>query len=185
MLQQVLTAVSPTVLDGVSLANCGALRSLVFCMEPIFENDAAAGHSHAEDTRDKLSTYAWFFRRHRNALPMLSTIRFEMQPVGSWMLDAFARVARDTFPEWPSKVMKMVAAEEAEQNRQLWTSLEDALDSFPALERLEFVLYETKREALTEEAKVQLRSALEGRLPRLWPSGVAQLVFQPYAYRGR
>lgn len=98
------------------------------------------------------------------------------------MLDAFVRVAHDTFPRWPEKVIQVVSAEEAEQNRAVWTSLEDALRPFPALERVELVLYEREGEMLEEEAKVELRDALERRLPRLWPSGVAQLVFEFFVY---
>ena len=75
------------------------------------------------------------------------------------MLDAFVHVARDTFPEWPEKtVMKTVSAEEAEQNRQMWTALEDGLCALSALERVELVLYERPEhnEILTEEANAQL-----------------------------
>ena len=172
-------------MDGVSLGKCGALRSLVLCIQPTFDNDAASGESHTDDTREKLSTYTRFFQRHRGVLPMLTTIRFEMQPVGLWMLDAFVRVARDTYPKWPEKIMKTVSAGEAEQNRELWASLEDALLRFPALERVEFVLYERGRGILTEEAKLELRNTLEGRLLRLWPSEVAQLVFETFVYRYR
>lgn len=151
-------------------------------MRPIFDDHASSGASHAEDIRGALSAYARFFHGHRGALPLLATIRFEIQPAGQWMLDAFVRVAHDTFPRWPEKVIQVVSAEEAEQNRTVWTSLEDALRPFPALERVELVLYEREGEMLEEEAKVELRDALERRLPRLWPSGVAQLVFEFFVY---
>ncbi|PIL23385.1 hypothetical protein GSI_14696 [Ganoderma sinense ZZ0214-1] len=171
-------------LDDVSLVNCSALRSLMLCMEPTFDDHASFGDRHARNTREVLSAYALFFQLHRAALPMLTTVRFEMKPI-VWMLDAFVRVARDTFPEWPSKAITMVSAEEAEMNRALWEFLEDALGSFPALERVEFVLYERGQEALTEEAKDHLRSALEGRLPELWSRGVAHLVFETFVFRPR
>ncbi|KAM5531610.1 hypothetical protein V8D89_014725 [Ganoderma adspersum] len=167
-------------LGSVSLETCTALRSLVLSMELTLDDDNASGGLHADDTREVFSAYTEFFRRHRDTFSLLTTIRFEVQPVGQWMLDAFVRVAQDTFPECVGRMTQTVSAEEAEHNRRLWESLEDVLSGFPVLERVEFVLYDMDREALTEEAKDQLRHALEGRLPRLWPSGVAQLVFETF-----
>ena len=62
--------------------------------------------------------------------------------------------------------MKSVSSEEAEQNKQAWTSLEGALSSLRALECVEFVLYEGGDE-FREDTKVELRRALESRLPML------------------
>ena len=152
-------------------------------MEPTFNDDAAVGDEHADDIRDKLSAYARFFQRHGDLLPLLTTIRFEMRPTGGWTLDAFVRIAQDTFPEWPERVVQVVSTEEAERNRQVWVLLEDALRGYPALERVEFVLYGRDRERLTEEAKDGLGNALERRLPGLWSIGVVQLEFEEFVNR--
>ena len=176
-----------TVFSELSLSTCTALRSLVLCIHPLFDETPSASHLHAADTRETLAVYTQLFHGHRGVFEStLTTLRLELLPAGSEMLDAFVRVARDTFPEWPEKtVMKTVSAEEAEHNRQMWTALEDGLCALSALERVELVLYERPEhnEILTEEAKAELRTALEGRLPRLWPSGAVRLVFETFVYR--
>ncbi|KAM5531609.1 hypothetical protein V8D89_014724, partial [Ganoderma adspersum] len=170
----------------LSLTTCTALRSLVLCIQPLFDDDWP-GHLHADDTREMLAAYTHFFHRHRDVFPALRVVRLEMRPEGQEMLAAFVRVARDTYREWHERAVQTVSAEEVEQNRDVWAALEDALCGLPALERAEFVLYEwlEHNEILTDEAKAELRSALEGRLPRLWPGGIVQLVFEVFVYRSR
>ncbi|KAI1794411.1 hypothetical protein LXA43DRAFT_1091930 [Ganoderma leucocontextum] len=169
----------------ISLATCTALRSLVLCIDCLFDDSAFMVDQHADTTRWALHAYTQILYEHQSALSGLTAVRLEMQPVGSEMLAAFARVARDTYRAWGEDAVQGVPAEEAQQNRVVWVSLEDALCGFPALERVVLVLYERPKhnEILTEEGKVALRSALEGRLPRLWRSGIAQLVFETFVYR--
>ena len=173
-------ATCSTVFDGVSLAGCNALRSLVLSIELVSDGHPSPGAFHAADTRGALDAYTHFFHEHRDALPLLRVVHFRMRPANRYMFDAFARIAHDTFLEWPETMMQTVSVDEAEQNREVWASLEDALRPFPTLGRVELVLYEGGRERLAEETKVKLRGALEGRLPRLWRSGIAKLIFEPF-----
>ncbi|KAI1794398.1 hypothetical protein LXA43DRAFT_138627 [Ganoderma leucocontextum] len=169
-------------LDEVSMGTCTALRSLVLCMECGIEDAAPAlvGDSHADPTRATLAAYTKWFNEHHSTFPRLAAVRLEMRPAGRRMLTAFVRVAGDTYREWGGHTVQGLLAEEAEQNREVWTSPEDALRQLPLLEHATFVLYERPEldETLTEEAKVELRNVLERRLPTLWRSGAAQLVFE-------
>ena len=79
--------------------------------------------------------------------------------------------------------MEPVGSDEAQRSNQVWASLEHVLCSIPALKRIEFVLWESQTgvgDALTEEAKVALKSALDGRPPRLGQSGTLQLVLESF-----
>ena len=152
---------------------CTALRSLALC---IFCEGA-------EDIRAMLRAYTQFFHDHRDAFLHLASVRIEMQLTSRGVLDAFERVSRDMCWEWPQfATMKSISSEEAEQNKQAWTLLEGALSSLRALECVEFVLYEGGNE-FREDTKVELRRALETRLPMLWRSRVLQVVFDTYVYR--
>ncbi|PIL23382.1 hypothetical protein GSI_14693 [Ganoderma sinense ZZ0214-1] len=171
--------IRPDLLSGILLPTCTALSSFVLSFQCRFDDSFLED---AEDTRDVLGLYTALLRTHRNVFVGLKVVRLEMQPAGESMHNALARIAQDTFRERPEGAVHTVPPPEADQNRAVWEFLEDSLCDFPALERVELVLYETSRPrgALTETAKAELRGALGGRLPRLWASGTVQLVFETY-----
>ncbi|KAM5531606.1 hypothetical protein V8D89_014721 [Ganoderma adspersum] len=173
--------IRPQLLSGIPLTTCTALSSLALSFECLCnESDM----EDAEDTRDALGLYTAILRAHRNVFVGLTTVRLEMRPIGGSMLNAFVRVAQNAYRERQEEALRTVPPPEADENRMIWEFLEDALCEFPALDRVELVLYETSRpgDTLTEAAKVELRSALAGRLPRLWPRGTAQLVFETFVH---
>ncbi|PIL23386.1 hypothetical protein GSI_14697 [Ganoderma sinense ZZ0214-1] len=132
---------------------------------PIRRSSPSSGQWHADDTRETLTVYTQLSHSHRGAFSALTTLRLELRPAGSEMLDAFVRIAGDTFFDWLMKLTRTVSADEAEQNRLVWAALEDALCVFPAPERVELVLYERPEynEILAEEAKAELRTARGAR----------------------
>lgn len=166
-----------TVLGGILLTTCATLSSLTLSFECSFDDSSMQD---AEDTRNMLGLYTTILRTHRNIFVELTAVRLEMRPTGQDMFDAFVRVVRDTYRVGREEMVHIVPPPEADQNRVAWEFLEDALCDFPALKHLELVLYETSRPGgtLPEAGKADLRSALAGRLPRLWPSETAQLVFE-------
>lgn len=167
-------------LHDTPLTTSTTVASLTFSFDCLFDDLLAVDYDEAQDTRQTLLEYAQVLGVHRVVLAGLTAVRLEMRPVGREMLDAFVRVAQDVRHVWPENTVRPVEPQEAEWSRQAWASLEDVLCAFPALQHVEFVLYETSRlgQTLAEEAKDALRSALEGRLPRLGPSGIARLVFE-------
>nr|VWP01734.1 N/A [Ganoderma boninense] len=170
-------------LSGIFLPACTALSSLTLSFQCCF-NDSFL--EDAEDIRDMFGVYTALLRSHCHVFVGLKTIRLEMRPIGKNMLVAFRRVAQDTFLQGPDDAVHTVPPPEADQNRAVWGFLEDVLCDFPALQRVEIVLFETPRPggALTEAAKVELRRALEEKLPRLSRNGTAQLVFYLCSIRG-
>ncbi len=168
----------------MALTTCTALSSLTLSIECTFDNWALAGDEQADDTRHALHEYTQILDAHQGAFAGLTAVRLEMRPIGLEMLNAFVRVAQDIRRVWPGEATQPVEPHEAEQSRQVWVLLEHVLCGFPALERVEFVLYETSRPGgtLTEAANAELRGALERRLPSLSPSGIPQLVFETVVY---
>lgn len=167
-----------TVLRSMALTTPNALSSFTLSIQCQFET--WAGEEHADLTRDTLREYTQILSAHLDAFPGLTAVRL---PADLEMVDAFVRVAQDIYRVWREEGIKAVEPHEAEQNRQVWVSLEDVLCGFRALERVEFALYETStwpEEALPEEAKVGLKVALGGRLPRLSSSGIVQSVFEMF-----
>ena len=163
------------------LTTCTALSSLTLSAECIFEDPVPAARAdHARETRGALRQYAQILGMYRVVFAGLTRVRLEMRPASREMFDAFVRVTQDTCRIWPEEEVLTVDPDEEQQNMETWALLESILCDFPALKRVEFVLLETSQleGALREEAKIELRGALEGRLPRLGPSAIAQLVFE-------
>ena len=142
-----------------------------------------ADDEHADNTREVLREHTQILGAHLGAFPGPTAVRLDMQPISCAMRDAFMRVAQDVRRVWREDTMEPVGSDEAQRSNQVWASLEHVLCSIPALKRIEFVLWESQTgvgDALTEEAKVALKSALDGRPPRLGQSGTLQLVLESF-----
>ena len=117
-----------------------------------------------------LRAYTTLFLEHRGMLPMLNHIRMEAVPVMMELAGLISFFMRGV----------NLHGDGTQGEEELLAAFEDALLGLPALRCVEFVFDSllNNGDVVAPEAKLLLKNALEGRLPRLRQNGTVRVGFR-------